>query len=37
MAEKSWRANVGGEAEQSGAFCDRAKGGIEHVHVVRRS
>ena len=28
-----WRVNEGGEAEQRGAFYDRAKGGIEHVRV----
>ena len=33
----SWRANGGGEAEQSGAFYDSAKGGIEHVHVGGKS
>ena len=32
-----WRANGGGEAEQSGASCDRAKTGIEHVRVDGRS
>ena len=43
MREKSqigghpWRANGGGEAEQSGASCDREKGGIEHVRVDGRS
>ena len=37
IGETSWRANKGGEAEQSGAFCDSAKGGIEHVHVDGRS
>ena len=35
--ENSWRANGGGEAEQSGAFYDSAKGGIEHVHVGGKS
>ena len=34
---KSWRANGGGEAEQSGASYDRGKGGIEHVHMDGRS
>ena len=29
--------NRGGEAEQSGAFCDSAKGGIEHVRVDGKS
>ena len=33
IGEKSWRANGGGGAKQSGTFCDSAKGGIEHVHV----
>ena len=32
----SWRANEGGEAEHSGASCDRAKQGIELVRVGRR-
>ena len=32
-----WRANGGGEAEQSGAFCDKAERGIEHVRVDGRS
>ena len=32
VGEKPWRANGGGEVEQSGAACDSAKGGIEHVH-----
>ena len=31
------RANGGGKAEPSGASCDRAKGGIEHVRVNERS
>ena len=34
---KSWRANGSGEAEQSGASCNRAKGGIEDVRVDGRS
>ena len=29
--------NGGGEAEQSGTSCDRAKGGMEHVRVGWRS
>ena len=33
----SSHANGGGEAEQSGAFYDSAKGGIEHVHVDGKS
>ena len=33
--ENYWRANGSGEAEQSGA--DKAKEGIEHVRVDRRS
>ena len=33
----SSRANGGGEAEQSGAFYDSTKGGIEHVHVDGKS
>ena len=37
IGENSWRANGGGEAEQSGAFYDSAKGGIEHVHVGGKS
>ena len=32
-----WRANGGGEAEQSGASCDKAKRAIEHVRVDGRS
>ena len=32
-----WRANGGGEAEQSGACCDKAKRGIEHMRVDGRS
>ena len=35
--EKIPRANGGGEAEQSGAFYDSAKGGIENVHVDGKS
>ena len=27
----SWCANGGGEVEQSGASCDKAKGGFKHV------
>ena len=34
---KFWRANGGGEAEQSGDFYDNAKGGIERVHVGGKS
>ena len=34
---KYWRANGGGEAEQSGALYERTKGGIEHVRVDGRS
>ena len=30
---KYWRVNGGGEAEQSGNSCDRAKEGIKHVRV----
>ena len=37
IGENSWRANGGGEAEQSGAFYDSAKGGTEHVHVGGKS
>ena len=33
--ENYWRANGGGEAEQSGA-CDKAKRGTEHVRVGGR-
>ena len=33
----AWRANGGGEAEQSSAFYDSAKGGIQHVHVDGKS
>ena len=33
IGEKSWRANGGCGAKQSGTFCNSAKGGIEHVHV----
>ena len=32
-----WHAKGGGEAEQSGAFCDIAKRGIEYVRVDGRS
>ena len=32
-----WRVNGGGEAEQSGNSCDRAKEGIKHVRVDERS
>ena len=32
-----WRANGDSEAEQSGAFYDSAKGGIEHEHVDGKS
>ena len=35
--ENYWRANGGGEAEQSGASCDKAKRGIKHVRVNGRS
>ena len=35
--KKFWRANDGGEVEQRGAACNRAKGGIEHVREDRRS
>ena len=34
---KFLRKNGGGEAEQGGASCDRAKGEIEHVRVDGRS
>ena len=37
IVENSWRKNGGGEAEQSGAFYDSAKGGLEHVHVEGKS
>ena len=33
----SWRVNGDGEAEQSGASCDKAKRGIELVRVDWRS
>ena len=32
-----WRAKKGGEVEQRGAACDRAKGGIGHVREDGRS
>ena len=34
---RKFLANGGGEAEQSGASCDRAKEGIEYVRVDGRS
>ena len=34
---KFWRANGGGEAEQSSASCDKAKRAIENVRVDGRS
>ena len=34
---ENWRVNGGGEAEQSGNSCDRAKEVIKHVRVDGRS
>ena len=33
----SWRANGGGDVEQSGVSCEKAKRGIEYVRVDGRS
>ena len=37
LGGNSWRVNRGRDAEQSGASCNKAKGGIEHVRADGRS